>query len=81
MATATPKTSIAGFQQQALTALKETQDYTLKVTEAVLDHPVLSAKAIPSPAELVDAAYATTTQALELQRRFVGRLFEATQAP
>jgi hypothetical protein len=67
--------SLAGAQQQALAALKETQEYTLRVAEVLVDHPALRAsQGIPSPAELVDAGFATASQALDLQREFVAKL-------
>ena len=69
--------SLAGAQQQALAALKETQDYTLRVTEVLVDAPLLRAsQAIPSAAELIDAGFATASQALDLQREFVGKFAE-----
>jgi hypothetical protein len=40
-----------------------------------VDHPALRAsQGIPSPAELVDAGFATASQALDLQREFVAKL-------
>ena len=67
--------SLAGAQQQALAALKETQDYTLRLTEVLVDNPALRAsQGVPSPAELIDAGFATAAQALDLQREFAGKL-------
>lgn len=67
--------SYAALQQQGLTALKETQNYAVRVAELAAENPFLrAAQGIPSPTELIDGTFAVAQQALELQREFVGRL-------
>ncbi len=71
--------SFAALQQQSLEALKETQDYAVRVAELAADHPfVRTARGIPSPAELIDGSFGVAVQALELQRTFLTRLIDAT---
>jgi hypothetical protein len=70
--------SFAALQQQSLEALKETQDYAVRVAELAADHPfVRTARGIPSPAELIDGSFGVAMQALELQREFLGKLVGA----
>lgn len=72
--------SLAAFQQQSLAGLKETQEYALRVAELAGEHPfVRAARGVPSAAELIDSSFAVATQALELQREFLGRLAEGSK--
>jgi hypothetical protein len=61
--------------KQSLSALKETQDYTVRVAELASDNPLARAiQTIPAPAALIDGTFAAAQQALDLQRDFVARL-------
>jgi hypothetical protein len=66
---------LAALQQQGLAALKETQEYALRVAELAADHPLArAARTVPATAEVVDSSLGVAIQALELQREFLGRL-------
>jgi hypothetical protein len=67
--------SYAALQQQGLAFLKETQDYTVRVAELALEHPLARmARSTPATGELIDGMFGVATQAVELQRDFLSRL-------
>lgn len=67
--------SYAALQQQSLALLKETQDYTVRVAELALEHPLVRiAKSAPATGELIDGMFGVAAQTVELQRDFVTRL-------
>ena len=67
--------SYAALQQQGIAAIKETQDYAVRVAELAADNPfVLAAQGVPTASELIDSTFAIVQQTLELQRELVGKL-------
>ena len=69
-------TLVAEAQKDAIAALKQAQDYSLKTAELALSLSSEKAENLPAPATVIESGFAFAAKVLETQKNYALRLTE-----